>query len=69
MSLLQGTNLRKTYRLSRRSSVEALRGVDVAFPEMGDSVAEGTVLEWHKQVGEQVSEGEAGQRRVLRRRA
>jgi len=29
MSLLQGTNLRKTYRLSRRSSVEALRGVDI----------------------------------------
>jgi putative ABC transport system ATP-binding protein len=29
MSLLEGTNLRKTYRLSRRSSVEALRGVDI----------------------------------------
>jgi putative ABC transport system ATP-binding protein len=29
MSLLQGTNLRKTYRLSRRTSVEALRGVDI----------------------------------------
>ena len=29
MSLIQGTNLRKTYRLSRRTSVEALRGVDI----------------------------------------
>ncbi len=29
MSLLEGTNLRKTYRLSRRTSVEALRGVDI----------------------------------------
>ena len=29
MSLIQGTNLRKTYRLSRRSSVEALRGIDI----------------------------------------
>ncbi len=29
MSLLEGTNLRKTYRMSRRTSVEALRGVDV----------------------------------------
>lgn len=29
MALLEGTNLRKTYRLSRRSSVEALRGVDI----------------------------------------
>ncbi len=26
--------------------------VDVTFPEMGDSVAEGTVLEWRKQVGD-----------------
>lgn len=28
-SLLEGRNLRKTYRLSRRNSVEALRGVDL----------------------------------------
>ncbi|HEY7631944.1 MAG TPA: multifunctional oxoglutarate decarboxylase/oxoglutarate dehydrogenase thiamine pyrophosphate-binding subunit/dihydrolipoyllysine-residue succinyltransferase subunit [Thermoleophilaceae bacterium] len=28
--------------------------VDVEFPQMGDSVAEGTVLEWIKQVGDQV---------------
>ena len=31
MSLLEGANLRKTYRLSRRTSVEALRGVDVSI--------------------------------------
>src|SRR4051812_18130486 len=29
--------------------------VDVTFPEMGDSVAEGTVLEWLKNVGESVA--------------
>ncbi len=29
--------------------------VDVLFPEMGDSVAEGTVLEWRVAVGDQVS--------------
>src|SRR3954468_15202400 len=29
--------------------------VDVSFPEMGDSVAEGTVLEWLKQVGDSVA--------------
>jgi len=29
--------------------------VDVAFPEMGDSVAEGTVLEWRVQVGDAVA--------------
>ena len=29
--------------------------MDVAFPEMGDSVAEGTVLEWRKQVGDAVA--------------
>lgn len=31
MPLVEGSNLRKTYRLSRRSSVNALRGVDVAI--------------------------------------
>jgi multifunctional 2-oxoglutarate metabolism enzyme len=29
--------------------------VDVTFPQMGDSVSEGTVLEWHKQVGDAVA--------------
>src|SRR4051794_38706140 len=29
--------------------------VDVKFPEMGDSVAEGTVLEWLKKVGDSVA--------------
>ena len=29
--------------------------VDVEFPQMGDSVTEGTVLEWLKQVGDQVA--------------
>jgi 2-oxoglutarate dehydrogenase E1 component len=32
--------------------------VDVVMPAMGESVTEGTVLEWHRQVGEQVEEGE-----------
>ena len=32
--------------------------VDVVLPQMGESVQEGTVLEWHKQVGDQVAEGE-----------
>jgi putative ABC transport system ATP-binding protein len=38
MALLEGTNLRKTYRMSRRTSVEALRGVDVKIAA-GDMVA------------------------------
>ena len=38
MSLLEGRNLRKTYRLSRRNSVEALRGVDISI-EPGEMVA------------------------------
>src|SRR5688500_12278456 len=29
--------------------------VDVAFPEMGDSVAEGTVLEWRVKAGDSVA--------------
>jgi putative ABC transport system ATP-binding protein len=36
--LLEGRNLRKTYRLSRRNSVEALRGVDIRI-EPGEMVA------------------------------
>src|SRR5579864_2007573 len=32
--------------------------VQVVMPAMGDSVAEGTVLEWHKQVGDQVQADE-----------
>lgn len=38
MSLLEGTNLRKTYRMSRRTCVEALRGVDVSIAA-GEMVA------------------------------
>jgi len=38
MPLLEGHQLRKTYHLSRRNSVEALRGVDVSI-EPGEMVA------------------------------
>jgi hypothetical protein len=38
MTLLEGRNLRKTYRLSRHNTLEALRGVDVAI-EAGEMVA------------------------------
>src|SRR5215210_5717149 len=33
--------------------------VEVVMPAMGDSVSEGTVLEWHKAEGDSVSEDEA----------
>src|ERR1700710_2737076 len=29
--------------------------VEVVMPQMGDSVSEGTILEWHKDEGDQVS--------------
>ena len=32
--------------------------VQVTMPQMGDSVSEGTILEWHKHEGDQVSEDE-----------
>jgi putative ABC transport system ATP-binding protein len=38
MGVLEGRNLRKTYRLSRRNQVKALRGVDVTI-EDGEMVA------------------------------
>jgi ABC-type lipoprotein export system ATPase subunit len=38
MTLLEGRNLRKTYRLGRHNVVEALRGVDVSI-EAGEMVA------------------------------
>jgi putative ABC transport system ATP-binding protein len=38
MALLEGRDLRKTYRLSKRNSVDALRGVDIAI-EPGEMVA------------------------------
>src|ERR671910_371820 len=38
--------------------MEAGTTVQITMPQMGDSVTEGTVLEWHKQVGEQVEPDE-----------
>ncbi len=38
MPLISGSHLRKTYRLSRRTSIDALRGVDVAI-DAGEMVA------------------------------
>src|SRR5919206_458193 len=32
--------------------------VQVVMPQMGDSVSEGTILEWHKTEGDQVSQDE-----------
>ncbi len=32
--------------------------IEIQMPQMGESVTEGTVLEWHKQEGEYVTEGE-----------
>ncbi len=36
----------------------ATETVQIEMPAMGESVTEGTVLEWHKQEGDQVEEGE-----------
>ncbi|MGI9557267.1 MAG: biotin/lipoyl-containing protein, partial [Solirubrobacterales bacterium] len=32
--------------------------VEIQMPEMGESVTEGTILEWHKREGDYVEEGE-----------
>jgi putative ABC transport system ATP-binding protein len=38
MAILEGRNLRKTYRLSRRNTVEALKGVEVSI-QKGEMIA------------------------------
>jgi putative ABC transport system ATP-binding protein len=38
MAILEGRNLRKTYKLSRRNTVEALKGVEISI-EQGEMVA------------------------------
>src|SRR5437763_953963 len=35
------------------------QAVEIQMPQMGESVTEGTVLEWHKREGEFVEEGES----------
>ena len=46
--------------VAEKTQAESSAGdlVDVVLPQMGESVQEGTVLEWHKQVGDTVAEGE-----------
>src|SRR5215210_2223 len=36
----------------------ASTNIQITMPQMGDSVTEGTVLEWHKQVGDEVEADE-----------
>src|ERR671919_250843 len=46
---------------AERARAEQAAGPDViqlVMPEMGESVTEGTILEWHKQEGDHVEEGD-----------
>ena len=45
-------------RRRRRRTAAAARRVVIAMPEMGESVTEGTVLEWHVAEGDAVAEGD-----------
>src|ERR1044072_4066027 len=47
---------RRTSRVDRWMAVNTT--TSVTLPAMGESVREGTVLEWHKQEGDAVAEGE-----------
>src|SRR3954449_13383623 len=60
-----GTRARPTSDLRGRRTVESDRAdmavdttVQVTLPQMGESVTEGTVLEWHKQEGDHVEADE-----------
>src|ERR1700752_127471 len=46
----------RAHRLKPGSQMPAT--VEIQMPQMGESVTEGTVLEWHKREGEFVEEGE-----------
>src|SRR3954454_5143550 len=50
------TGRRRVSRVDRWMAVNTT--TPVTLPAMGESVREGTVLEWHKQEGDAVAEGE-----------
>jgi 2-oxoglutarate dehydrogenase E1 component len=50
---------RSSGEAGRGGEAEASGGVmEIRMPEMGESVTEGTILEWHRQEGDPVDEGE-----------
>jgi pyruvate dehydrogenase E2 component (dihydrolipoamide acetyltransferase) len=49
-------NGKKEEQLSTEQSVDGL--IDVPMPKMGESITEGTILKWHKQVGDHVNRDE-----------
>ena len=53
-------NARRSRGFRRSEFPEASGGkvLQITMPEMGESVTEGTILEWHKNEGDQVEEGE-----------
>jgi len=44
--------------VTAREAEAAGEAIEIRMPEMGESVTEGTVLEWHKREGDSVGEGE-----------
>ena len=32
--------------------------IDIVMPKMGESITEGTILEWHKEIGESIEKDE-----------
>ncbi|MCB0832880.1 MAG: 2-oxoglutarate dehydrogenase, E2 component, dihydrolipoamide succinyltransferase [Bacteroidetes bacterium] len=48
----------KTATASTTSSTGASASIDMVMPQMGESIAEGKVLKWHKKVGDKVQKDE-----------
>ncbi|MCL5027955.1 MAG: 2-oxoglutarate dehydrogenase, E2 component, dihydrolipoamide succinyltransferase [Bacteroidetes bacterium] len=43
---------------SSQSSNSSLGAIDILMPKMGESIMEGTIIKWHKKVGEQIKKDE-----------
>src|SRR5439155_2665709 len=52
------TNARRTSPVSKRNQIGVIMATEVVMPQMGESIAEGTITKWLKNVGDRVDRDE-----------
>src|SRR5439155_2735556 len=52
------TNARRTSPVSKRNQIGVIMATEVVMPQMGESIAEGTITKWLKNVGDHVDRDE-----------